>query len=132
MRQVGAPQDQSASAAPQPEAPSPPAAAPAPSVEAAVPPPPAPAPPPETASAPDPQFKSDLGTALTQCILPEAQKGNAAIDEAQAANLLVGKCQGPWLAWVGHCVEQGDSKENCIRKSTSFTRAAVKQLSTTN
>jgi hypothetical protein len=130
MRQVETPHDQSASAPPPPASPEPPPAA-APSAEAAVPPPAAPAPP-ETASGPDPEFNSDLGTALTQCILPEAQKGNAAIDEAQAANLLVGKCQGPWLAWVGHCVEQGDSKENCIRKSTTFTRAAIKQLNTTN
>jgi tetratricopeptide (TPR) repeat protein len=121
-------------AAPLPSAPPPPAP---PQQEAVAPPAPltpsAPAPSPNaTALGADPQFKSDLGQALTQCILPEAQKGNAAFDEAQAANLLIGKCQGPWIAWVNKCVDQGDSKESCIRKSRSFARAAVQQQNPTN
>lgn len=118
-----------------------PAPAPTPAALPAAPPPPpsvaALAPPPSpplqdvtTAGAvDDPQFKSELGVALTQCILPEARNGNyAAIDDGKAADLLIGKCLRPWVAWVSDCVKNGDTQEACIRKSNAFARTTIRQL----
>ncbi len=94
-----------------------------------VPPPPAPPPPEQTATvAPDPPLKPDVGAALTQCLVPEARNGiHPALDQDQAANLLIAKCQRPWVAWISDCIGHGDSKETCIRRSTDFARNAIKQ-----
>lgn len=75
----------------------------------------------------------DPDLALTQCIVPEAQKANATtLDDGQAIQLLLGKCQRPWVAWVNECVSHGDAKDSCIRKSTGFARAAIRQHNATN
>jgi len=77
----------------------------------------------------DPQFKSALGVALTQCILPELQKGSTATnDEARSTDLLIGRCQRPWIAWVNECINHGETEDSCIRKSTALARSAIKQF----
>jgi len=106
-------------------------AAPTPAVKMAKPPS-APATPPAqqaAAVAAIPPPASDLDAALTSCILPELQRGNySAADRGQSAQLLLGKCQRPWLAWVGDCVEHGNSKEACIKDSTLITQTAIERF----
>lgn len=74
-------------------------------------------------------FKTELGVALTQCVVPAAQSGNySARDANQSTDLLLGKCQRPWIAWVTDCVNRGGTKETCIKQTTNFAQAAIEQL----
>lgn len=120
-------------AAPAPATPPAPKAAPAPlpqssPLKEAAAPPPAPLRQEAAAVAQEPRAATDLDAALTSCILPEVSSGP--LDEGQAAQLLVGKCQRPWLAWVDDCVAQGHSKDSCIRDSTLITQTAIKRYNT--
>lgn len=71
---------------------------------------------------------SDLDAALTSCILPKVSGEYAPLDETQSAQLLVGKCQRQWLAWVDDCVAHGHGKEGCIKDSTLITQAAIRSF----
>jgi hypothetical protein len=133
-----------ATAPAKPQTPTPPL--PAPIVPTAAPEPPSPPPPAPSVAVPaklatpthadeaafvnDPQFRSNIGVALAQCLLPEARQGNhATLDEDQAANLLIAHCQRPWVAWISECIGRGDSQESCIKKSTIFAKGAIRQSS---
>jgi hypothetical protein len=110
----------------------PPPPEPAPQIAAQTPPtaipPVAPQPPAEAALPDDPQFKSELGTALSRCIEPEVKTGNySARDAGKSADLLLGHCQAPWMAWVRDCVNKGNTADSCIRKSALFAQNTIKR-----
>jgi Sel1 repeat-containing protein len=98
----------------------------------------APTPPPQLAAKPgpsanppsadDPQFASGLGAALQQCILPEAKSGHYSGNPGLAIELLVGKCQRPWMAWVNDCVAHGGTQDSCIAKSAGFAQATIQRF----
>ena len=108
----------------------PPPPEPAPQIATQIPPTATPpAPPAEAALADDPQFKSELGTALSRCLEPEVKTGNySARDAAKSADLLLGHCQAPWMAWVRDCVDKGNTADSCIRQSALFAQNTIKRL----
>jgi len=79
-------------------------------------------------SADDPQFASGLGAALQQCIVPEAKSGHYSSNPGQSTELLIGKCQQPWMAWVNDCVAHGGTQDSCIAKSAGFAQATIQRF----
>jgi len=67
---------------------------------------------------------------LSACLITKVPYGRySSLDDGKSAQILLkDKCPKDWSAWVRVCVNAGETRDNCVRKSVVIAQAAIRLL----